>query len=59
VVEVPILFQDRAVGESKMSLRQQWLYVRHLGRLYAARFWTRRGETRESEWEGGGRRRAA
>jgi dolichol-phosphate mannosyltransferase len=59
VVEVPILFQDRAVGESKMSLRQQWLYVRHLGRLYAARFWTRRRVEREAVWEGGDRRRAA
>jgi dolichol-phosphate mannosyltransferase len=43
VVEVPILFQDRSAGESKMSLRQQWLYLRHLGRLYAARYLGRRG----------------
>lgn len=38
VVEVPIRFQDRAVGESKMSVRQQWQYLRHLGRLYVARY---------------------
>jgi len=38
IVEIPIMFQDRALGESKLSLGQQWLYVRHLGRLYAARY---------------------
>lgn len=38
VVEVPIHFQDRAAGESKMTMRQQWLYLRHLARLYAARY---------------------
>lgn len=43
VVEVPILFRDRAEGESKLSLRQQWLYLRHLARLYAARYLSRRG----------------
>lgn len=38
IVEVPIHFQDRAIGKSKLSLRQQWLYLRHLARLYAARY---------------------
>jgi dolichol-phosphate mannosyltransferase len=38
VVEIPITFQDRMRGESKLSLAQQWLYVRHLGRLYAAHY---------------------
>ena len=38
VVEIPIAFQDRELGESKLSLAQQWLYLRHLGRLYAARY---------------------
>jgi dolichol-phosphate mannosyltransferase len=38
VVEIPITFQDREVGESKLSLAQQWLYLRHLARLYAARY---------------------
>jgi dolichol-phosphate mannosyltransferase len=38
IVEIPIEFQDRVRGESKLSLAQQWLYVRHLTRLYAARY---------------------
>ena len=38
VVEIPIAFQDREIGESKLSLAQQWLYLRHLGRLFAARY---------------------
>lgn len=42
VVEVPILFRDRAAGESKLSMRQQWLYLRHLMRLYAVRYFARR-----------------
>jgi len=36
--EVPITFLDRAFGKSKMDLGQQWLYLRHLGRLYLAKF---------------------
>jgi dolichol-phosphate mannosyltransferase len=42
IVEIPIMFQDRISGESKLSLTQQWLYVRHLARLYAARYLDRR-----------------
>ena len=38
VVEVPIMFRDRTLGESKLSLAQQWLYLRHLGRLYLAHY---------------------
>ena len=38
IVEIPIVFPDRTLGESKLSLRQQLLYLRHLGRLYAARY---------------------
>jgi dolichol-phosphate mannosyltransferase len=34
VSEVPIHFANRAHGDSKLTLRQQWLYLRHLGRLY-------------------------
>ena len=34
VLEIPIRFQDRAVGESKMNLRQQLKFLRHLRRLY-------------------------
>jgi dolichol-phosphate mannosyltransferase len=43
VAEVPIRFQDRAIGESKMTVRQQWLYLRHLGRLYAYKLRHRQG----------------
>lgn len=37
IVEIPIAFKDRELGLSKLSARQQWLYLRHLGRLYAER----------------------
>jgi len=36
VVEVPYRFQARGAGESKLTLRQQWEYVRHLVRLCGA-----------------------
>lgn len=35
--EVPIYFSDRLHGESKLSLREQWNYLRHLRRLYEFR----------------------
>lgn len=38
VVEVPIDFADRNRGSSKMNLRQQINYLRHLKRLYLHRF---------------------
>jgi dolichol-phosphate mannosyltransferase len=38
VVEVPILFKDRQIGESKMNLHQQMKYLRHLRRLYLYKF---------------------
>jgi dolichol-phosphate mannosyltransferase len=34
VREIPIHFANRKHGESKLTLHQQFLYVRHLGRLY-------------------------
>jgi len=34
VVEVPIRFEDRVHGQSKLSLREQLNYLRHIGRLY-------------------------
>ncbi len=34
VCEVPIHFRDRLHGESKLSLKEQLNYIRHLGRLY-------------------------
>ena len=41
IAEVPIAFRDRERGRSKMRWRQQVAYVRHLHRLYLARFGTR------------------
>jgi dolichol-phosphate mannosyltransferase len=38
IAEVPISFKDRALGESKMNLRQQLHYLRHLRRLYTSKF---------------------
>jgi dolichol-phosphate mannosyltransferase len=35
VGEVPIRFVDRKYGQSKLTLREQFKYLRHLGRLYA------------------------
>jgi dolichol-phosphate mannosyltransferase len=34
VVEVPIHFEDRRYGQSKLGIRQQLLYLEHLRRLY-------------------------
>nr|WP_314262307.1 glycosyltransferase family 2 protein [uncultured Devosia sp.] len=34
VAEIPILFVDRIHGESKLTMRQQLLYIMHLRRLY-------------------------
>ena len=38
VIEIPIAFSDRTRGESKLTLRQQLYYLRHLWRLYQFRF---------------------
>jgi dolichol-phosphate mannosyltransferase len=38
VVEVPIHFENRRFGESKLTLKQQLLYIRHLRRLYIFRY---------------------
>lgn len=38
--EVPIHFCDRRLGKSKLSLREQLKYVRHVRRLYNHRFGT-------------------
>ncbi len=40
IVEVPINFVDREIGESKLNLGQQFKFLRHLRRLYTARFGT-------------------
>ena len=38
VVEIPIHFSNRRLGRSKLTLRQQVLYLEHLRRLYWFRF---------------------
>lgn len=38
IAEIPIHFQDRTIGTSKLSAKQQWLYLKHLAALYAARY---------------------
>lgn len=38
VLEIPIVFNDRARGKSKFGFRAQADYLRHLGRLYAYRY---------------------
>lgn len=43
VREVPIVFRDRLHGESKMTVREQLNYLRHLRRLYHHR-WPKRME---------------
>jgi dolichol-phosphate mannosyltransferase len=42
VVELPIHFEDRRFGQSKLTLHQQMLYLQHLRRLYIFKFgaWT-------------------
>jgi dolichol-phosphate mannosyltransferase len=42
VVEVPIEFQNRLFGESKLTFTQQLLYLQHLRRLYIFKYgvWT-------------------
>src|SRR5262249_16673245 len=42
VIEVPIHFELRRYGASKLTLKQQLLYLRHLRRLYMFKFgvWT-------------------
>ncbi len=43
VIEVPIQFADRKFGQSKLSFREQLLYLLHLKRLYDYKFgfWSR------------------
>lgn len=38
VVEVPIHFENRRFGESKLTFRQQLLYLQHLRRLYIYKY---------------------
>jgi dolichol-phosphate mannosyltransferase len=43
LVEIPIHFRTRIKGKSKLNLKQQLLYLLHLGRLYRHRWQTRHG----------------
>lgn len=38
VAEVPIHFKDRVYGESKLTFKEQIIYIQHLRRLYLHRF---------------------
>lgn len=38
VREIPIHFANRTRGESKLSLREQWLYIKHIKRLADYRY---------------------
>src|SRR5271157_511991 len=38
MIELPITFEDRRFGQSKMSVREQWNYLRHLYHLYRYKF---------------------
>jgi len=38
VMEIPIIFEDRFEGKSKLGFKAQVDYLRHLGRLYAYRY---------------------
>jgi dolichol-phosphate mannosyltransferase len=38
VVDVPITFRDREAGESKLTMKQNILYVQHLSKLYRSAF---------------------
>ncbi|MBO6565729.1 MAG: glycosyltransferase family 2 protein [Pseudomonadales bacterium] len=40
IIELPIRFVDREIGESKLDLGQQLKFLRHLRRLYTAKFGT-------------------
>jgi len=47
--EVPIHFADRKRGESKLSLKEQIRYIRHLARLYRFKFLTSRTDSTPRE----------
>ena len=38
VVEIPIHFEDRRLGTSKLTIKQQLLYLQHLRRLYIFKY---------------------
>ena len=52
IAEAPIFFSDRTKGESKMTVREQFNYLRHLRRLYHYR-WPRTMEALQFGAAGG------
>ncbi|NOX58016.1 MAG: polyprenol monophosphomannose synthase [Planctomycetes bacterium] len=42
VCEVPIHFAQRRHGSSKLTMKQQWLYLRHVAKLTGYKFFARR-----------------
>ena len=52
IAEAPIFFGDRRLGESKMTIREQWNYLRHLRRLYHYK-WPKRMEALQFAAVGG------
>jgi dolichol-phosphate mannosyltransferase len=38
VIEIPIEFRNRVVGKSKLSVFQQWQFIRQLAQLYAFQY---------------------
>jgi dolichol-phosphate mannosyltransferase len=42
IAEIPIHFANRKLGSSKLCLREQLNYIRHLGKLYVNRFLRKR-----------------
>jgi dolichol-phosphate mannosyltransferase len=37
VLEIPYVFKDRVVGESKLNQKEIWNYLKQLRKLYSAR----------------------
>jgi dolichol-phosphate mannosyltransferase len=51
IAEIPIHFANRKLGSSKLCLREQLNYLRHLGKLYASRFLRKRPVAPRSDAE--------
>jgi dolichol-phosphate mannosyltransferase len=55
VVEIPIHFENRRFGRSKLTIQQKILYLRHLYRLYVFKYRATRPLTRLFLWASSGR----
>ena len=55
VVEIPIHFENRRFGRSKLTIQQKVLYLRHLFRLYLFKYRTSKPLTRFFLWASSGR----